>query len=255
MRARLESPAATVRVGIVDACRGGGWTRAKGVTGEALEIRPPLELSSEGSALLASSSGVESAHESEALDTPLLDEAQWTQAARRSAPSDADSDHHELAHAGAGRRRGERHPVGLERRGRITRAHDDRSRNARRADPGREPAPVVALAVRIVCDSDVSEHSTQAQRGDGQGPGAPEQPRCQADRKRDAEDRHGREEIAVVEVVEGREAEDQREHDRAAPDHDAERRGGALPPRRQHDEPDDADQHRRDCKRPGCRVG
>jgi uncharacterized caspase-like protein len=68
VRDRLESAAATVRVGILDACRGGGWTQAKGFTREApLDIRSPLELRSEGSALLASSSGLESAHESEML--------------------------------------------------------------------------------------------------------------------------------------------------------------------------------------------
>jgi hypothetical protein len=68
LRDRLESAAATVRVGILDACRGGGWTQAKGFTREApLDIRSPLELRSEGSALLASSSGLESAHESEML--------------------------------------------------------------------------------------------------------------------------------------------------------------------------------------------
>ncbi len=68
VRQRLESAKATVRVGIVDACRGGGWTQAKGVARDApFEVRSPLELRSEGSALLSSSAGMESAHESELL--------------------------------------------------------------------------------------------------------------------------------------------------------------------------------------------
>ncbi len=68
LRQRLDSASATVRVGIVDACRGGGWTHAKGLQpAPAFEVRPPLTLKSEGSALLASSSGLESAHESESL--------------------------------------------------------------------------------------------------------------------------------------------------------------------------------------------
>src|SRR5439155_11196599 len=117
--------------------------REPGARGRARLVEDALAGGAENGRGKAEEPGGSVAHESEALDTPLLDEAQWTQATRRSAPSDADSDHHELAHAGAGRRRGERHPVGLERRGRITRAHDDRSRNARRADPGGEAAPVV----------------------------------------------------------------------------------------------------------------
>jgi hypothetical protein len=68
LRSRIERPRTTALVGIIDACRGGAWTRAKGVAREApLEIASPLELATEGSALLSSSSGAESAHESEAL--------------------------------------------------------------------------------------------------------------------------------------------------------------------------------------------
>lgn len=69
VRARLDSEAATVRLGIIDACRGGGWTQTKGLTPEApFEIQRPLSLESEGSVLIASSSGLESAHETEALE-------------------------------------------------------------------------------------------------------------------------------------------------------------------------------------------
>ncbi|MGC4120955.1 MAG: caspase family protein [Myxococcales bacterium] len=68
LRERLDDPRATVRVGIIDACRGGGWTGAKGLTSEApFEVGLPLGLANEGSVLLASSSGVENAHESESL--------------------------------------------------------------------------------------------------------------------------------------------------------------------------------------------
>jgi Caspase domain len=69
VRARLDQEIATVRLGIIDACRGGGWTQAKGLTPEApFEIQRPLSLESEGSVLIASSSGLESAHETEALE-------------------------------------------------------------------------------------------------------------------------------------------------------------------------------------------
>jgi hypothetical protein len=68
IRSRLDRDIATIRIGIVDACRGGAWTRAKGlVPTQEFQVHLPFELVSEGSALLASSSGSESAHESEAL--------------------------------------------------------------------------------------------------------------------------------------------------------------------------------------------
>jgi hypothetical protein len=69
IRARLDQQVPTVRLGIIDACRGGGWTQTKGLTPEApFEIQRPLSLESEGSVLIASSSGLESAHETEALE-------------------------------------------------------------------------------------------------------------------------------------------------------------------------------------------
>ena len=69
LRAVLDDPAITVRVGLLDACRGGGWTRSKGLTeAPPFEVTPlSLGLSSEGSAFIASSSGLEDAHESERL--------------------------------------------------------------------------------------------------------------------------------------------------------------------------------------------
>ncbi|MCC6335680.1 MAG: caspase family protein [Myxococcales bacterium] len=67
LKQRLSDEAVGVRVGVIDSCRGGGWTQAKG-----LSVTQPFEvgltaLSSEGMALLASSSGLEDAHEAEAL--------------------------------------------------------------------------------------------------------------------------------------------------------------------------------------------
>lgn len=68
LRARLDNRAATVRLGIIDACSGGGWTGAKGLSAAPpFAVDVPLELSGEGSVLIASSSGVEKAHESERL--------------------------------------------------------------------------------------------------------------------------------------------------------------------------------------------
>lgn len=68
LRARLEDGRAAVRVGIVDACQGGSWTRAKGLTpAKPFAVEVPLALSSEGSVLLASSTGQEASHETDAL--------------------------------------------------------------------------------------------------------------------------------------------------------------------------------------------
>ncbi|MGQ0507742.1 MAG: caspase family protein [Myxococcaceae bacterium] len=68
LKRRLDSGVATVRLGILDACRGGTWTRTKGLKpAPGLEWEPPFELSTEGSALVASSSGSEDAHEADAL--------------------------------------------------------------------------------------------------------------------------------------------------------------------------------------------
>lgn len=68
LRRRIDTPDATVRLGIIDACRGGGWTRAKGLQPEApFEVNIPLTLQSEGSVFIASSSGLENAHETSIL--------------------------------------------------------------------------------------------------------------------------------------------------------------------------------------------
>ncbi len=68
LRKRLERAAVGVRIGIIDSCRGGGWTGTRGLqSSEPFEVQMPFDLSSEGSVLIASSSGLENAHESEAL--------------------------------------------------------------------------------------------------------------------------------------------------------------------------------------------
>jgi len=68
LRERLESRAATVRIGVIDSCSGGGWTGAKGLwPAEPFPVDVPLRLAGEGSVLIASSSGVEAAHESEQI--------------------------------------------------------------------------------------------------------------------------------------------------------------------------------------------
>jgi len=68
LRTRLGDRRAAIRLGIIDACRGGGFTGAKGMTEVApFEVTLPMALESEGSILIASSSGLEDAHESELL--------------------------------------------------------------------------------------------------------------------------------------------------------------------------------------------
>jgi hypothetical protein len=68
LRAVLDRPDVAVRIGVIDACQGGAWTRAKGLEPDApFEVTIPAVLGSEGSALIASSSGLESAHESDLL--------------------------------------------------------------------------------------------------------------------------------------------------------------------------------------------
>lgn len=68
LRRRLGGTTVTVRLGIIDSCRGGGWTGAKGLkAAEPFDLGASLSLDNEGSVLIASSSGTEDAHESEAL--------------------------------------------------------------------------------------------------------------------------------------------------------------------------------------------
>ena len=66
VRDRLSRMAARVRVGVLDTCRGGNWTQAKGITvGPPLEPVDLLNVSAEGTALVSSSSGFEAAHEAD----------------------------------------------------------------------------------------------------------------------------------------------------------------------------------------------
>ena len=68
IRKRLDTSSVGVRIGIIDTCRGGGWTGTRGLEdAEPFEVQLPFDLSSEGSVLIASSSGLENAHESEIL--------------------------------------------------------------------------------------------------------------------------------------------------------------------------------------------
>ncbi len=66
LRDRLSRMTARVRVGVLDTCRGGSWTQAKGVTvGPPLDPVDLLNVSTEGTALVSSSSGFEAAHEAD----------------------------------------------------------------------------------------------------------------------------------------------------------------------------------------------
>lgn len=68
LKNRLDGASATVRVGILDACRGGGWTGAKGLSPTtAFAVAQPMLIESEGSVLIASSSGLENANEAQVL--------------------------------------------------------------------------------------------------------------------------------------------------------------------------------------------
>jgi hypothetical protein len=68
LRAMIDEARVAVKIGVVDACRGGSWTRAKGLAPEEpFAVKWPVSLDNEGSVLIASSSGLESAHESDEL--------------------------------------------------------------------------------------------------------------------------------------------------------------------------------------------
>jgi uncharacterized caspase-like protein len=70
LKQRLDDDGqASVRLGVVDACSGGGWTGAKGLTPiPVFDVAVPDSLDSEGMALIASSSGSEVAHEAEVIE-------------------------------------------------------------------------------------------------------------------------------------------------------------------------------------------
>jgi hypothetical protein len=68
LKARLDDPRAKLRVGLLDSCRGGSWTGTKGLKkADPFDIDATPQVAEEGSVLIASSSGQESAHETESL--------------------------------------------------------------------------------------------------------------------------------------------------------------------------------------------
>lgn len=68
LRDRLERMNARIRIGILDTCRGGAWTQTKGLTvGPALDPIDLLDVATEGTALVASSAGLENAHETDEM--------------------------------------------------------------------------------------------------------------------------------------------------------------------------------------------
>ncbi len=68
LRRRLEDPRISVRLGVIDSCQGGAWTGTKGLQPAPLfDVGAAGALNNVGSALIASSSGVEDAHESELI--------------------------------------------------------------------------------------------------------------------------------------------------------------------------------------------
>jgi Caspase domain len=90
LRKRLGDPRAAIRLGVIDACRGGGFTGAKGLTEVApFEVTLPMALDSQGSILIASSSGLEDAHESEQLGGSFFTH-HWTAALRGAGDRNSD---------------------------------------------------------------------------------------------------------------------------------------------------------------------
>ncbi len=90
LRQRFGDHRAAIRLGIIDACRGGGWTGAKGLTEvEPFEVNLPMALESEGSILIASSSGLEDAHESELFGGSFFTH-HWNAALRGAGDRNAD---------------------------------------------------------------------------------------------------------------------------------------------------------------------
>jgi len=90
LRQRLDDSRISVRVGLIDACRGGGWTGTKGLSvAPPFPVEWPLRLSNRGSVLIASSSGGEDAHESETLHGSFFTH-HWNAALRGAADVNGD---------------------------------------------------------------------------------------------------------------------------------------------------------------------
>jgi hypothetical protein len=68
VRARIERLGARIRVGVLDTCHGGSWTHSKGLSvGPPLPVADLMNVDTEGTALVSSSSGFEDAHEADAV--------------------------------------------------------------------------------------------------------------------------------------------------------------------------------------------
>jgi Caspase domain len=68
VRERIERLGARIRVGILDTCRGGSWTQSKGLSmGPPLSTADLLNVDTEGTALVSSSSGIEDADEADTV--------------------------------------------------------------------------------------------------------------------------------------------------------------------------------------------
>lgn len=88
IQADLEATGAALRLGVLDACRGGGWTGSKGLV-PTTEFALPDAARSSGTVYVAASSGYEDAHEAEVLEGSFFTH-HWTQGLRGAADASAD---------------------------------------------------------------------------------------------------------------------------------------------------------------------
>jgi len=90
LRRRLDDDRAAMRIGVIDACRGGGWTGSKGLSeSQVFDIAQAFHLATEGSVLISSSAGLEEAHESAALRGSFFTH-HWNAALRGAADRNSD---------------------------------------------------------------------------------------------------------------------------------------------------------------------
>lgn len=90
IRVRIDNPRIGVRLGIIDSCRGGAWTGTRGLSeAPVFEVKNVTPLSNEGSVLIASSSGLESAHETEQYEGGFFTH-HWNAALRGSGDQNED---------------------------------------------------------------------------------------------------------------------------------------------------------------------
>ncbi|MEN0068306.1 MAG: caspase family protein, partial [Myxococcota bacterium] len=87
LQATLDRVPAKLRVGVLDACRGGGWTGTKGlVAAPSFPLPKPTQ---QGTVYLAASSGAEDAHEADVVSGGFFTH-HWTAGLR--GPADANAD-------------------------------------------------------------------------------------------------------------------------------------------------------------------